>query len=56
MHSRSRARALNLARRDGRHRGAGKRKGTADARMPEYVQPRLREKIQLVERESWDSG
>jgi len=41
MHSRSRARALNLARRDGRHRGFGKRKGTADARMPEYVQPPL---------------
>ncbi|KAK3347193.1 ribosomal protein L19/L19e domain-containing protein [Lasiosphaeria hispida] len=37
MHSRSRARALNLARRDGRHRGFGKRKGTADARMPEQV-------------------
>jgi len=37
MHSRSRARALNLARRDGRHRGAGKRHGTADARMPEQV-------------------
>ncbi|KAI2618319.1 60S ribosomal protein L19 [Hypomontagnella submonticulosa] len=39
MHSRSRARELNLARRDGRHRGFGKRKGTADARMPEYVCP-----------------
>jgi len=38
MHSRSRARELNLARRIGRHRGFGKRKGTADARMPEYVQ------------------
>ncbi|KAI0437981.1 60S ribosomal protein L19 [Xylaria telfairii] len=37
MHSRSRARELNLARRDGRHRGFGKRKGTADARMPEKV-------------------
>ncbi|KAM7223051.1 Ribosomal protein L19e domain containing protein [Rhypophila decipiens] len=37
MHSRSRARELNLARRDGRHRGFGKRKGTADARMPEQV-------------------
>lgn len=37
MHSRSRARELNLARRIGRHRGFGKRKGTADARMPEYV-------------------
>ncbi|KAK5065948.1 60S ribosomal protein L19B, partial [Cryomyces antarcticus] len=34
MHSRARARALNEARRIGRHRGFGKRKGTADARMP----------------------
>jgi large subunit ribosomal protein L19e len=34
MHSRARARELNLARRIGRHRGFGKRKGTADARMP----------------------
>ncbi|KOS20997.1 60S ribosomal protein L19-2 [Escovopsis weberi] len=37
MHSRSRARELNLARREGRHRGFGKRKGTADARMPSQV-------------------
>lgn len=37
MHSRSRARELNLARRIGRHRGFGKRKGTADARMPRFV-------------------
>ncbi|KYK58041.1 50S ribosomal protein L19e [Drechmeria coniospora] len=37
MHSRSRARELNLARREGRHRGYGKRKGTADARMPQQV-------------------
>lgn len=37
MHSRARARELNLARRIGRHRGFGKRKGTADARMPTYV-------------------
>ncbi|TKW57302.1 60S ribosomal protein L19-2 [Colletotrichum tanaceti] len=37
MHSRSRARELNLARRDGRHRGFGKRKGTAEARMPSQV-------------------
>ncbi|KAI9811172.1 MAG: hypothetical protein M1827_005623 [Pycnora praestabilis] len=37
MHSRSRARALNEARRIGRHRGFGKRKGTADARMPSQV-------------------
>ncbi|MBE3048429.1 50S ribosomal protein L19e, partial [Candidatus Bathyarchaeota archaeon] len=34
QHSRSRARELNLARREGRHRGFGKRKGTANARMP----------------------
>lgn len=37
MHSRSRARELNLARRDGRHRGFGKRKGTANARMPTEI-------------------
>ncbi|KAK1244706.1 hypothetical protein MKX07_003505 [Trichoderma sp. CBMAI-0711] len=37
MHSRSRARELNLSRREGRHRGFGKRKGTADARMPSQV-------------------
>jgi large subunit ribosomal protein L19e len=37
VHSRSRARELNLARRDGRHRGFGKRKGTANARMPTQV-------------------
>jgi large subunit ribosomal protein L19e len=34
MHSRARARALNQARRIGRHRGFGKRKGSSDARMP----------------------
>lgn len=34
MHSRSRSRELTAARRIGRHRGFGKRKGTADARMP----------------------
>jgi hypothetical protein len=39
MHSRSRARELNAARRIGRHRGFGKRKGTADARMPRYAFP-----------------
>ena len=37
MHSRARARELTAARRMGRHRGFGKRKGTADARMPRYV-------------------
>lgn len=36
MHSRSRARELTASRRLGRHRGFGKRKGTADARMPRY--------------------
>ena len=34
MHSRARARELTAARRIGRHRGFGKRKGTKDARMP----------------------
>ncbi|RAO71175.1 uncharacterized protein BHQ10_007187 [Talaromyces amestolkiae] len=37
MHSRARARELNAARRIGRHRGLGKRKGTKDARMPSQV-------------------
>ncbi|ERF68221.1 hypothetical protein EPUS_08658 [Endocarpon pusillum Z07020] len=37
MHSRARARELNAARRMGRHRGFGKRKGTKDARMPSQV-------------------
>ncbi|PGH15151.1 hypothetical protein AJ80_05663 [Polytolypa hystricis UAMH7299] len=37
MHSRSRARELAEARRIGRHRGFGKRKGTKDARMPSQV-------------------
>ena len=39
MHSRTRARELNAARRLGRHRGFGKRKGTKDARMPRYAPP-----------------
>ena len=37
MHSRSRARELNAARRIGRNRGLGKRKGTKEARMPRYA-------------------
>lgn len=37
MHSRSRTRALQAAKRAGRHTGFGKRKGTADARMPTQV-------------------
>lgn len=34
MHSRARSRDLAAARKIGRHRGFGKRKGTSDARMP----------------------
>jgi hypothetical protein len=40
MHSRARARELTAARRIGRHRGFGKRKGTKDARMPRYAAQR----------------
>lgn len=38
IHSRARARELAAARRMGRHRGFGKRKGSKDARMPRYVE------------------
>ncbi|KAH0563458.1 60S ribosomal protein L19A [Trichoglossum hirsutum] len=37
MHSRARTRSLAEAKRAGRHTGFGKRKGTADARMPSQV-------------------
>jgi large subunit ribosomal protein L19e len=37
MHSRARTRALLAAKRKGRHTGPGKRKGTAEARMPTKV-------------------
>jgi len=37
VHSRARVRANAEARRKGRHCGPGKRKGTANARMPEKV-------------------
>merc|ERR1711872_265884 len=37
VHSRSRTRRNNIARRKGRHTGPGKRKGTANARMPTKV-------------------
>merc|ERR1712112_452796 len=37
VHSRARARLNTEARRKGRHTGAGKRKGTANARMPEKL-------------------
>ena len=37
VHSRAHCRKKTLARRKGRHMGIGKRKGTANARMPEKV-------------------
>merc|ERR1712179_383903 len=37
VHSRARVRKNTIARRKGRHTGTGKRKGTADARMPVKV-------------------
>jgi large subunit ribosomal protein L19e len=37
VHSRSRVRENTAARRKGRHTGMGKRKGTADARMPQKL-------------------
>merc|ERR1712243_42049 len=37
VHSRARVRKNTLARRKGRHSGTGKRKGTANARMPQKV-------------------
>ncbi|CAH8260754.1 unnamed protein product [Arabidopsis lyrata] len=37
IHSRSRARALNEAKRKGRHSGYGKRKGTREARLPTKI-------------------
>merc|ERR1719478_2082713 len=37
MHSRSRCKRMHDAKRKGRHTGLGKRKGTADARMPAKV-------------------
>merc|ERR1712141_241569 len=37
VHSRARVRKNAIARRKGRHTGRGKRKGTANARLPEKV-------------------
>merc|ERR1712179_174576 len=37
VHSRARVRKNTIARRKGRHTGRGKRKGTANARMPEKI-------------------
>jgi len=41
VHSRARVRKNTEARRKGRHCGFGKRKGTANARMPQKVSPGL---------------
>lgn len=41
VHSRARTRKNAEARRKGRHNGYGKRKGTANARMPEKVKKKL---------------
>jgi ribosomal protein L19E len=49
MHSRARARDMIAAKRLGRHKGFGKRKGTADARMPRYATSRPRETVQRVD-------
>ena len=37
VHSRARVRKNAIARRKGRHTGTGKRKGTANARMPQKI-------------------
>lgn len=37
MHSHSRVKRFHEAKRKGRHTGTGKRRGTADARMPQKV-------------------
>lgn len=48
VHSRARARKNTEARRKGRHCGFGKRKGTANARMPEKVYLFTNSKIGLL--------
>ena len=45
IHSRARTRALLTAKRKGRHTGVGKRKGTAEARMPTKVQWMRRQRV-----------
>ncbi|XP_035022081.1 60S ribosomal protein L19-like [Hippoglossus stenolepis] len=47
VHSRARCRKNTLARRKGRHTGVGKRKGTANARMPEKLSLMRRMRILL---------
>ena len=45
IHSRARTRDLLAAKRKGRHTGVGKRKGTAEARMPTKVQWMRRQRV-----------
>ena len=45
VHSRARTRDLLAAKRKGRHTGTGKRKGTAEARMPTKVQWMRRQRV-----------
>jgi large subunit ribosomal protein L19e len=45
VHSRARTRELLAAKRKGRHTGPGKRKGTAEARMPSKVQWMRRQRV-----------
>ena len=45
MHSRSRVKRMNEAKRKGRHNGTGKRKGTRNARMPSKVQWMRRQRV-----------
>jgi len=54
MHSRARAREMTAAKRLGRHKGFGKRKGTADARMPRYATSRPAETAQKMD--LWEEG
>ncbi|KAI6104766.1 60S ribosomal protein L19 [Pisolithus croceorrhizus] len=45
IHSRARTRDLHAAKRKGRHTGPGKRKGTAEARLPTKVQWMRRQRV-----------
>ena len=45
VHSSARTRDLHAAKRKGRHTGYGKRKGTAEARMPTKVQWMRRQRV-----------
>jgi large subunit ribosomal protein L19e len=45
IHSRARVHRMHEAKRKGRHTGTGKRKGTADARLPSKVQWMRRQRV-----------